>query len=500
MTVATMSNQPTESPSTSSRLSEAGKAASNALILGAAQAILPATSSSSDTSSTMPPANTRPSETSPLLSAQGNGHDIEQQQNSTCDANPKKRGVVWGLLTLLFAAALILMLGFEDKVADTIGPWLGLLPHDPALAALIILDHAPVIDGHIDLPIRIRYQYRNNVTAVDLEKPMSGHVDIPRLRKGKVGAFFWSTYVRCGDPKIEGKDFLGATWRVRDTLEQIDVSKLLIAKYPGTFKLALNAADVESAISTGKIASLLGVEGGHQLGNSIAVLRQYHDLGVRYLTLTHTCHNAFADSCGFEPGMIPLHNGLSPLGVTLVEEMNRLGVLVDLSHTSDATAKHAIKVSKAPVIWSHSSARAVHNVPRNVPDDVLALIGKGENQTDAVVMVNFAPFFVAQPGKADVKAVADHVEHIANVTSKVHVGIGSDFDGIGEVPAGLEDVSKYPALIAELYSRGWTKYELGGLTGGNLLRVLRKAEQVAHELQIAGTPPKFDIYDKRVDL
>ncbi|KAJ2916290.1 hypothetical protein MD484_g4099, partial [Candolleomyces efflorescens] len=494
----TGSNHPAEPSSTpSSRLSEAGKAARNALALAAVQSIIPATSSDNDN---MPTANTRP-EICPLFSPhdQGNGHDVGQQ-NSSCDADPKKRGVVWGLLTLLFAAALVLMLGFEDKVADTFGPWLGLLPRDPALAAIYILDNAPVIDGHIDLPILVRSQYRNNVTAVDLEQPMPRHVDIPRLRKGKVGAFFWSTYIRCGDPIIEGKDFLGATWRVRDTLEQIDVSKLLIAKYPDTFRLALTADDVESAITGGKIASLLGVEGGHQLGNSLATLRQYHDLGVRYVTLTHTCHNAFADSCGFEPGMIPLHNGLSKLGVTLIQEMNRLGVLVDLSHTSDATAKHAIRVSKAPVIWSHSSARAVHNVPRNVPDDVLELIGKDRDQTDAVVMVNFAPFFVAEPGKADVKAVADHVEHIANVTSKLHVGIGSDFDGIKDVPAGLEDVSKYPALIAELYRRGWTKYELGGLTGGNLLRVLRKAEQIAHELQAAGTPPKFDVYDKRVDL
>jgi len=283
-------------------------------------------------------------------------------------------------------------------------------------------------------------------------------------------------------------------------LEQIDVARLLISKYPSTFSLALTSEDVKVSIVDGKIASLLGVEGGHQLGNSIAVLRQYHALGVRYVTLTHSCHNAFADSCGILEEIEPYHGGLSSIGRSLIAEMNRLGVLVDLSHTSDATAKQALEVSKAPVIWSHSSARAVHDVPRNVPNDVLKLIGIGEGLTDAVVMVNFAPYFVAYPGEATVEKVADHVEHIANVAGKLHVGLGSDFDGIGSVPVGLEDVSKYPALIAELYRRGWNKYELAGLTGANFLRVFQGAEKVAEELQAAHTPPVFDLYNKRTDI
>ncbi|KAG6861682.1 hypothetical protein C0995_013251 [Termitomyces sp. Mi166 len=267
-----------------------------------------------------------------------------------------------------------------------------------------------------------------------------------------------------------------------------------------TFQIAASSTDIKTAIKNGKIASLLGVEGAHQIGNSLAVLRQYYTLGIRYMTLTHTCHNAFADSCGYLPGIIPLHNGLSVLGRTMIREMNRLGVLVDLSHTSDATATEALRISKAPVIWSHSSARAVHDVPRNVPDEILRLVGVSEGQRDAVVMVNFAPFFVPGPGEANVQTVADHVEHIAKVAGKEHVGLGSDYDGIGDVPEGLEDVSKYPALIAELYKRGWNKYELAGLTGGNLLRIFEGAEKVSRELQATGQDPAYDLYDKRKDI
>ncbi|KAJ7188553.1 membrane dipeptidase-domain-containing protein [Mycena filopes] len=416
--------------------------------------------------------------------------------------NPSKvRGAVWSVLTILVAVALVILLGAPQILPDALAPLVGRLPKDPLRAALYILDSAPVIDGHIDLPILLRSRFGNNLTAVDLTKEFVGHVDIPRLRQGKVGGFFWSVCaIGCANPEEEGEDFLRSTWRVRDTLEQIDVARLAIDQYSDAFQLALGSEDIKDAIGNGKIASLLGVEGGHQLGNSIAVLRQYHALGVRYVTLTHTCHNSFADSCGFAPGMIPLHGGLSPLGMRLIDEMNRLGVLVDLSHTSDDTARQALKHSKAPVIWSHSSARAVHDVPRNVPDDVLALVGTGEGQTDAVVMVNFAPFFVAPPGNATVYTVADHVEHIAKVAGKKHVGLGSDYDGIDSTPVGLEDVSKYPALIAELYTRGWTKYELAGLAGANLLRVFEGAEKVSQELRAAGTLPAFDVYPKRKDL
>ncbi|KAG1777045.1 membrane dipeptidase-domain-containing protein [Suillus placidus] len=410
----------------------------------------------------------------------------------------RNRALVWSVVAVVFIVVAVVALVDPSFVSDM--GLSGKLPQDPKLAAQRVLDTAPVIDGHIDLPMVARFGWRNNVTDVPLDGQMPMHVDIPRLREGKVGGFFWSVYVSCASPEDEGASFVKATWRVRDTLEQIDVAKGLILKYPNDFAYAVSASGIKLAIRDRKIASILGVEGAHQLGNSIAVLRQYYELGVRYVTLTHSCHNAFADSCGMLIPSVPRHYGLSPLGFRLVEEMNRLGMLVDLSHTSDMTATQALLHSKAPVIWSHSSARAIHDVARNVPDEVLSLVGFGEGQRDAVVMVNFNGPFVAADGEADVEAVADHVEHIAKVAGVKHVGIGSDYDGIQVTPKGLEDVSKYPALIAELYQRGWSRQELAGLTGGNFLRVFEGAEKVAKELQAAGTLPKYDIYDKREDL
>lgn len=442
------------------------------------------------------------SETSPLLHNNNtHRHDSEEDEDphvshNTNRRNFKARAFVWGVLTLLFGTSLVFILFFERLLPDSVRPWLGLLPRDPMMAALAILKAAPVIDGHIDLPILVRELYANNVSAVNLESSMPGHVDIPRLRQGIVGGFFWSVYVPCPGAK-DDKDFVEPSWRVRDTLEQIDVARSLIDKYPETFQYALTADDIEAAITNGKIASILGVEGGHQLGNSISVLRQCYNLGARYVTLTHTCHNAFADSSGVPT---PLHNGLSSFGLRLIDEMNRLGMLVDLSHTSDATALQALNHTKAPVIWSHSSARAIHEHPRNVPDDILQQLGAGEGRKDGVVMVNFVPDFIAIPGNASVTVVADHIEHIANVTGKEHVGLGSDFDGTPAGPPGLADVSDYPGLIAELYRRGWSKRELAGLTGANMLRVLRAAERVAKELQDALTPPVYDLYDKRTDI
>ncbi|KAB5593404.1 hypothetical protein CTheo_3142 [Ceratobasidium theobromae] len=388
------------------------------------------------------------------------------------------------------------------------------LPDDANRAAIKILERAPVIDGHIDLPLMVREVYRNNITKFNMRERMELQVDIPRLRAGKVGGFFWSVYVDCADA---GTDFTRPTNEVRcvfhsvvlqlaqqelhrDTLEQIDVSKLLIEEYSDTFMLTTTVKEVEQAMRMGRIASFIGVEGGHQIGNSLAVLRQYYALGARYMTLTHSCNNAFADSAGIFERIPAAHGGLSSLGQELIREMNRLGMLVDLSHTSDETAIQALKLSRAPVMWSHSSARAVHNVPRNVPDNILKMIGTGPGQKDGVVMINLFPRFLGPEGsKVTVLTAADHIEHIGRVAGREHVGIGSDFDGIEVAPEGLEDVSKYPALFAELLRRGWSRVELEGLASKNLLRVFRGAEDVAREMQ-KSTKASLVLYDKRDPL
>ncbi|VDB91659.1 unnamed protein product [Peniophora sp. CBMAI 1063] len=450
-----------------------------------------------------PPVETLPTESSPLI----NGTARPRSDRARYVRLAVRAGLI-----LLFVIALFLMLFLVEGVHEGgerggRGRWTDRLPKDPRKAAEILLDRAPVIDGHVDLPWLVRYTDANNVSSIDLSKTMPGHVDIPRLRKGKVGAFFWSVYVPCpADEGLEdGDDFTTATWRVRDTLEQIDISHLLIEKFSDTFSLARTAADIKSAISTGKIAGIIGLEGGHHLGNSISTLRTYYQLGARYLTLTHTCNNPFATSSGMVPHLTPESivesQGLSPLGLALVREMNRIGMLVDLSHVSDATALDALNATRAPVIWSHSSSRSLRNIPRNVPDEVIQHVGFGAGKVDAVVMVNFAPSFISDNADdADVKGVADHVDHFAKVIGAAHVGIGSDYDGIPSTPHGLEDVSKYPALIAELLSRGWSARDLAGLTGGNLLRVLEGAERVAAQMQREGVPPASEIYDKRPDL
>jgi len=424
-----------------------------------------------------------------------------QQSEEEHNAHRVRRIVLGGVLTFIFVAAVVLSLLFLNQRG---WPW---EDEDPLTKARTMLSKAPVIDGHIDLPILVRFRYANNVSDFDLHGRMPAHVDIPRLREGKVGGFFWSVFVEC---KNDGPYFTLPSYRVRDTLEQIDVAHLMIDKYSDTFALSLTTDDIKTAMREHKIASMLGVEGAHQLGNSLGVLRQYYSLGVRYMTLTHGCHNAFADSGGIFVAPAPLHNGLSKLGEALIYEMNRLGMLVDLSHVSDDVMRQALNLSQAPVIWSHSSARAVHNVSRNVPDDILELLndsasdsahwrGKG-NKTDGVVMVNFAPFFVANDGEATLEKVADHIEHIGKISGRDHVGLGSDFDGIGDVPEGLEDVSKYPQLVAELIKRGWSRQEVAGLSGGNLLRVFKGAEKVAEHMKRQGAVAAMDLYSRRPDI
>src|SRR5580704_10859347 len=319
----------------------------------------------------------------------------------------------------------------------------------------------PLIDGHNDLPWELRELYGSDLAAADLTRRLPDtQTDIPRLVEGGVGGQFWSVYVPA---ELAG----GAA--VTAVLEQIDLVRRMIDRYPARFQLALTASDVDEAFRAGRIASLLGAEGGHSIGGSLGVLRMLFSLGVRYMTLTHNSNVGWADSATD----VADTGGLSDFGRSVVAEMNRLGMLVDLSHVSTATMHAALDVTAAPVIFSHSSARAVCDNPRNVPDDVLGrLAGNG-----GVCMVTFVPFFVSQECTDWFSAlraqVADHVDHVRAVAGVDHVGIGGDFDGTPVTPVGLHDVSRYPALFEELKRRRWSESDLAALAGANTLRALR---------------------------
>jgi membrane dipeptidase len=380
-------------------------------------------------------------------------------------------------------------------------------PRDPVRLtdeALRIHRDAPVFDGHNDLPWHLRELEDLSLRKIDLRRQQKDlHTDIPRLRKGGVGAQFWSAYVPA-ESRRKGT-------AVKLTLEQIDLIHRLVKAHPDVFELALSADDVERIRKAGKIASLIGVEGGHSIDDSLGVLRMLHALGVRYMTLTHTDTLDWADSATDAPKS----HGLSPFGEQVVREMNRLGMLVDISHVSAETMRHALRVSRAPVIASHSSAYAVAEHPRNVPDDVLEMVRKN----GGVVMVNFFPGFVVPegaratrdflqvgrelqakyPDKREFKAameqwrkehpypagsvhhVVDHIEHIIRVAGVDHVGLGSDYDGINRTPRQLEDVSCYPYITQELLNRGHSREDVLKILGGNILRVLRRAGEVARE-------------------
>ncbi len=373
-----------------------------------------------------------------------------------------------------------------------------------------ILGEHPVFDGHNDLPWEIRMQdgAPMDVDAYDLRKRTPGQTDLERLRQGGVGAQFWSVYVP-GEYADSGF--------ARIQLEEIDIALRMIEKYP-ELELALSTEDVERAMAQGRIASLLGAEGGHAIENSLGVLRAYYALGVRYMTLTHNVTLDWADAAQDEAR----HDGLTSFGEQVVREMNRLGMLVDLSHVSPATMSDVLNVTEAPVIFSHSSARSLTDVPRNVPDSILARM----TENGGVVMVTFVPSFVNQeladwvesltplrdslvasgatqeqmravwekyqtenpPTVATLADVADHIEHVRDVAGVDHVGIGGDYDGMGTPPTGLSDVSAYPNLFAELLSRGWSDEDLGKLASGNILRTFREAEAVSRRLQAETTP------------
>ncbi|WP_307183580.1 dipeptidase [Streptomyces canus] len=378
-----------------------------------------------------------------------------------------------------------------------------------------LLREFPVVDGHNDLPWALREQVRYDLDVRDIAADQSAHLhtDLARLRAGGVGAQYWSVYVRSDLPDA-----------VPATLEQIDCVRQLIARYPQTLAPALTAADMEAARSQGRIASLMGAEGGHSIANSLATLRALYALGVRYMTLTHNDNVDWADSATDEPGV----GGLSAFGRAVVREMNREGMLVDLSHVAATTMRDALDASLAPVIFSHSSSRAVCDHPRNIPDDVLERLPSN----GGMAMVTFVPKFVLQAAVdwtaaadenmrehglhhlattpeamkvhrafeernprpvATVSTVADHLDHMREVAGVDHIGIGGDYDGTAFTPDGLDDVSGYPNLIAELLSRGWSKPDLAKLTWQNAVRVLGAAEDVARGLQATRAPSNATI-------
>ena len=388
---------------------------------------------------------------------------------------------------------------------------------DPKVKARIdrILKRTPLIDGHNDLPYALREDYQLKVEGLAAgtdrwTPPLM--TDMARLRAGRVGGQFWSVYIQgtvIGDEAI------------RQTIEQIDAAQRIIAAYPNDLEQARTADDIVRIHRRGRIASMFGVEGGRQIGGSMAALRRFYDLGVRYMTLTHNQTTEWADSATDEPK----HNGLSPFGLAVVREMNRLGMLVDLSHVSPAVMRQAIAASRAPVIFSHSSAGGISPHPRNVPDDVLRLLPAN----GGVVLVTIVPGFIskevwewsanrageearlgqihraskaaveaglkaweaANPRPAtDVRTVADHIEHVARVAGHDHVGIGGDYDGIPYTPTGLEGVDDYPQIFAELIRRGWSDVNLAKLAGGNVLKALRGAEATARAMK--DVPPAMD--------
>ena len=364
-----------------------------------------------------------------------------------------------------------------------------------------------VVDGHNDLPWALR-QSGYDFDVVDVARPQPQlQTDLPRLRAGGVGGVFWSVYVPCG--------FRGAA-AVTATLEQVDAVHLMVERYPDDLVLVTGADGLDDALASGRIASLLGAEGGHSIDNSLGVLRDLHRLGVRYLTLTHNANTDWADAATD----VPRHGGLTRFGREVVAELNRLGMLVDLSHVAASTMHDALDVTAAPVVFSHSSARAVADHPRNVPDDVLTRLP----DNGGVCMVTFVPRFVSPTAAAWAAEVHDaalaagvdprdleslesfgeryprpcppatradvvaHVEHVREVAGVAHVGLGGDFDGTSSTPVGLEDVSRYPALLDALRERGWSGPDLVALTHGNVSRVLREAEAVATGLRAVRGP------------
>ncbi|KAI9272018.1 membrane dipeptidase-domain-containing protein [Sporodiniella umbellata] len=334
-----------------------------------------------------------------------------------------------------------------------------------------ILQNHPLIDTHNDLPMSLAFTFEGKINSLNLTHLNWGHTDIERLRKGQLAGQFWSIYYDCDDTSSN---------QVLRALESIDVTKRMIKLYPETFQLATSTKEFKKAFKKGRVASMMGIEGGQMIDSSMAALRQFYDLGVRYMTLTHNCHTPWAESC-CDPEPAPFNGlGLTKFGEKIILEMNRLGMMVDISHVAHSTMHAVLNVTQAPVLFSHSSSHAICSIERNVPDSVLRRL----DEVDGVVMVNFYNNFVQcdRSKEATLIDVANHVEYIASVAGRDRVGLGADYNGIEATPIGLEDVSKYPELLSELASRGWTDNELIALAGGNLLRVWEKVEKIRTQL------------------
>ncbi len=419
------------------------------------------------------------------------------------------------IATRIAGIAALVLAGLPAAAARAAAP-----DTDYAARVAHVLQQTPLIDGHNDLPWEIRERFQGRLSAIDLKSDTSKlptaadsaplMTDLARLRAGRVGGQFWSVWVPV---QVKGPE------AVQDTLEQIDLVKRMAANYPADLAIAYSAADVRRIHRSGRIASMIGIEGGHQINESLAVLRQMYELGARYMTLTHVLNTRWADAATDAP----VHHGLTAFGQEVVREMNRLGMLVDLSHVSPDTMRAALAVTAAPVIFSHSSARALVDHPRDVPDDILQAVAAN----GGVVMVNFNPgyvsaarnqwdadraaeqaressppyggLYIGQPERAKaaleqwerdhpkpvatLAQVADHIDHIRRVAGVDHVGLGSDFDGIPEGPRGLGGVDDYPALLGELMRRGWSDADVARVAGENVLRVMAACERVAATLR-----------------
>ncbi|XP_015178844.1 PREDICTED: dipeptidase 1-like [Polistes dominula] len=394
----------------------------------------------------------------------------------------------------------------------SIGSWVGRVGPQPADNDLVsslttprerlevvrqILTEVPLIDGHNDLPWNIRNFVHNQLADFDFDKDLRqvppwsksnwSQTDLVRLRQGMVGGQFWAAYVPCDSQHLNA---------VQLTLEQVDLIKRLIEKYSQQMQFAASSEEILEAHERGRIASLIGVEGGHSLGSSLAVLRTLYHLGVRYLTLTHRCNTPWAKSSTAEEDDKD-GGGLTAFGKAVVREMNRLGMLIDLSHTARATMKDALKATKAPLIFSHSSAFAICNSSRNVPDDILKQLAAN----GGLVMVTFYNYFVKCGPEATISDVAEHIYYIKNLIGVDHIGVGGDFDGINKTPRGLNDVSKYPDLFIELIRSGkWSVLDLKKVAGLNLLRVFKKVERVRDDMRTAGVTPSEEYLQNSPDV